>query len=104
MYQTRARPRAGKDYDVLTLKLEQNALGDVAELEMALVPVIVRMERTSDRGGSRQARSDSQPDEGGERDADDRAARSARRSVVSRVGDSHNVAKCASWRAFQCSF
>jgi DNA polymerase-1 len=31
-------------YDVLTLKLEQNALGDVAELEMNLVPVVVGME------------------------------------------------------------
>lgn len=31
-------------YDVLTLKLEQSGLGDVAELEMALQPVIVGME------------------------------------------------------------
>ena len=32
-------------YDVLTLKLEQENLGDVAELEMALLPVVVAMER-----------------------------------------------------------
>ena len=31
-------------YDMLTLNLEQSGLGDVAELEMALVPVIVAME------------------------------------------------------------
>ena len=32
-------------YDVLTLKLEQSALGDVAELEMGLLPVVVAMEQ-----------------------------------------------------------
>ena len=32
-------------YDVLTLKLEQSNLGDVAELEMELLPVVVAMEQ-----------------------------------------------------------
>ena len=32
-------------YDVLTLKLEQSNLGDVAELEMGLLPVVVAMEQ-----------------------------------------------------------
>lgn len=32
-------------YDVLTLKLEQSNLGDVAELEMQLLPVVIAMEQ-----------------------------------------------------------